>query len=322
MSKRRATTSLRLLILTLNLLNTDLGLTAGSLVKRVPGYETADPDSTMRKFERDLATLRETGLDVQTLSQHTPPRYRIPRSAYQVGDLLTDGEFQLLSRAAASWTDVAATQGGVVTNKLRAVSSRGHGPTAPSATLPLEGGAYTPTLHAAILNSQPVSFRYQSRTGLEEREVAPWNLIARGNALYLWGFDLNRWDARLFRLSRFRSAPVLIGEREATVPTGALAPREFDYDSFLVEPLLAVRKGGAPLVRLRACVLDSSDEWTLPEGWECMRGTRDDVSVWELAIMREADSVVLLEPEFLRESLLTNLETAAEWKFQQRSEDG
>ncbi|MFZ1381984.1 MAG: WYL domain-containing protein, partial [Scrofimicrobium sp.] len=274
MSEQRATTSLRLLILTLNLLNTDLGLTASALVERVPGYESPEPDSAMRKFERDLATLRETGLDVETLQHCSPPRYRIPRSRYQVGDLLSDGEFQLLSRAASSWTDVAATQGGVVANKLRAVSSLDSTPTAPSTNLSLEGGAYTPALHAAILHSQPVSFYYQSRTGLEEREVAPWNLIARGNALYLWGFDLNRWDARLFRLSRFRSVPVLIAEKEATVPTGVLTPREFDYNSFLIEPLLAVRRDSAPLVRMRASVVDTPDGWALPKGWECLRGRR------------------------------------------------
>lgn len=313
MSEQRANTSLRLLILTLNLLNTDVGLSAVRLIQRIPGYETSDADSAIRKFERDLATLRETGLHVETLLQYQPPRYRIPRMRYESEIELTDGEFQLLSRAASSWTDVAATQGGVVVNKLRAVSPSESVAMAPSAKLSLEGGAYTPTLHSAILRSQPVSFQYQSRNGLEEREVAPWNLVARGKALYLWGFDLNRWDARLFRLSRFRSVPVLIAEKEATTPTGVLTPREFNYDAFLVEPILAVREGAAPLVRMKSSPIETTSSTGLPTGWQKLKGNRDDVSSWESTILREADSVVVLEPKFLRNSLQQNLQAAAAW---------
>lgn len=311
MTDSHTSTSLRLLILTLNLLNTDIGLSTRKLMAIVPGYEGVDPDSDARKFERDLATLRETGLDVQTLPT-LPPRYRIPRSHYRGDVELTTEEFDLLSRAAESWTDVAATQGGVVVNKLRAVSSSNPHQSPHKTSIPLEGGAYTPVLHGAILRSQPVSFDYQSRSGLERREVAPWNLIARGKAVYLWGFDLNRWDARLFRLSRFRSIPEVIGEEQSTTPTGALAAREFDDHTFLISPLLAVKSDAAPLVRLRT--KSSSDRrWNLPDEWDLLQGLQDDISAWESAIAREADAVVVLEPEYLKRSMLENLRLAAAW---------
>lgn len=330
--------SLRLLVLTLNLLNTDVGLSASRLMQLVPGYETADAESGERKFERDLATLRQTGMDVQLVAGN-PPRYRIARRS-PASVQLEEREFGLLARAARSWAgspqDAAvAAQAGVIVNKLRA-ASKGVFESPPEPEIVLEGGAYTPLLHTAIARSQPVVFDYRSRHGHETREVAPWKLIARGKALYLWGFDLNRWDARLFRLSRFRSRPELIAEEEATLPTGALHPRDLEPGSFLVTPTLAVKPGGAPLVRLmcvgamgltgdhtdgQATGSDRQGEPSSrastaysPKTWDLLRGDTRDFAVWEAAVLREADEVIVLEPAGLRALVLDRLRRAAAWK--------
>lgn len=340
--------SLRLLVLTLNLLNTDVGLSASRLMQLVPGYETADAESGERKFERDIATLRQTGMDVQLVAGN-PPRYRIARRS-PASVQLEEREFGLLARAANSWAgspqDAAVgAQAGVIVNKLRA-ASKGVFEGTPGPEIALEGGAYTPLLHTAIARSQPVVFDYRSRRGRETREVAPWKLIARGKALYLWGFDLNRWDARLFRLSRFRSAPELIAEEEATLPTGALRPRDLEPEAFLVTPTLAVKPGGAPLVRLmcagalgdglgeplatdlagdRSCTRavggPRHDEPSpfpnapgLPGTWDFLHGDTRDFAVWEAAVLREADEVIVLEPTGLRTVILDHLRRAAAWK--------
>ncbi len=298
----------RILILTLNLLNTRTGLSAERLLELVPGYDSAQLASGERKLERDLATLRKTGLNVKVLPT-SPPRYLIDKGRNAKPPRLTSEEFRLLRRGSEAWSGPARTQAGVVLNKLRAVTEGSADVSPPRTVLPLEGGAYTRLLHEAITDSRPISFEYESKNGLEIREVAPWNLVARGSALYLWGFDLNRWDARLFRLSRFRSDPEMIAPSQATLPTGALAPQDFDHGSFLVAPLLAVRVGGAPLVRAKC--EPSTSTWDLPVGWEVLQGSQGDVGAWEASVLREATEVVVLEPPFLAETVQDMLTSAA-----------
>lgn len=330
--------SLRTLILTLNLLNTDLGLTAEQLLERVPGYLPADRDSAMRKLERDISSLRSTGLNVEVdqefLAREERPRYKIPRRQSDSATVrLSKEEFAVLTKATNAWEDSTSSRALVILNKLRGKSDLPPEPSATATHLGLDGGPYLPILHQAIANQQPVSFDYQSRSGKEVREVAPWNMVARGKALYLWGFDLNRWAPRLFRLSRFRSHPKLIAEPGAVVPAGVLANEKFSEQSFVVAPVLAVKVGGAPLVRLRcedrsehqdqdqdqaengvsSDIGPDAEGKDVPDGWEVLRGVEDDVAAWEAAIMREADQVVVLEPRALSTSIYSRLTVAADW---------
>lgn len=307
MSQTKGVGARRILILTLNLLNTRTGLSAKQLLQLVPGYDSGQSASSERKLERDLATLRKTGLNVTT-SQDFPPRYRIESGSGPSSARLTSEEFRLLRRGTHAWSGPARTQAGVVLNKLRAVTDGPAHVDPPRTALPLEGGAYTAVLHEAITDARPISFEYESKRGRETREVAPWNLVARGSALYLWGFDLNRWEPRLFRLSRFRSQPRFIAEAQTTLPTGPLTRREFDHDAFLVAPLLAVKAGEAPLIRTRASAAKVDG---LPAGWEGMRGEQGDTGAWEAALMREAASVVVLEPQGLADSIEERLVSAA-----------
>ena len=80
MSQARGGGARRILILTLNLLNTRTGLSAKRLLELVPGYDTAQQASAERKLERDLATLRKTGLNVKTLPTFRPATLSIRRT--------------------------------------------------------------------------------------------------------------------------------------------------------------------------------------------------------------------------------------------------
>ncbi len=319
MDKPAIHSSLRVLILTLNLLNSRAGLTFAELLDVVPGYVPVDSDTARRKLERDIELLRQAGLDVQT-TEEKQPRYRIAtRSIPEIE--LTSEEFALLSRGADTWTESAAVQASVILNKLRA---HGDGATLPSSEtrLGLDGARYMAPLHTAIRREQPVTFKYQSRTDLMDREVAPWNLVARGRALYLWGFDLDRWAPRMYRLSRFRSIPQLIAEPGSVTPVGPLAMKQFPASDFVVAPLLCIAIDGAPLVRLR-CIATTENERgdpeqqmatkTAPAGWEMLRGVEDDAAVWEAAVLRESDEVVVLEPAWLSDLVRRRLEAAAKW---------
>ena len=335
---------LRTLTLTLNLLNTRGGLTAQDLLDVVPGYLFSEPghplrgvdrDSAMRKLERDIAALRATGLNVVVDSNWADPvekpRYRIaPDRGDGDVDRFSPAELSVLSKAANVWGDADSTRTKVLLNKLRGKAEPAPSATEASVLLGLDGSKYVPLLDRARADDQPVAFDYQSRSGKSRREVAPWSLVVRGQALYLWGFDLNRWAPRLFRLSRFRSAPELIAEPGAVTSVGVFAEAELDH--FQVAPRLAVAPGAAPLTRLRCEVVqshpaepsDSAEPSVLaqhsdtagpsaPTGWEVLDGRRDDAGAWETVVLREADQVVVLEPKWLADSVYQRLRLAAKW---------
>ena len=320
---------LRTLTLTLNLLNTRAGLTAQELLEVVPGYlfselhrpiPGVDRDSAMRKLERDIAALRATGLDVVVDpgggGPFDKPRYRIAGgTASRTGgtaDRLTAAELSVLSEAASIWGDADSTRTKVILNKLRGKSDAAPEAVEPSTLLGLDGAEYVPLLDRARANDQPVAFDYQSRSERSRREVAPWSLVVRGRALYLWGFDLNRWDPRLFRLSRFQSPPELIAEPGAVASVGVFAEAELDY--LQVTPRLAAIEGGAPLTRLRCREVEpDSAKVVAPPGWDLLEGLRDDAAAWETVVLREANQVVVLEPKWLAESIHQRLGIAAKW---------
>ena len=317
---------LRTLTLTLNLLNTRIGLTAQELLEVVPGYLSSeggdslanvDRDSAMRKLERDIAALRTTGLDVVVERNWTDPadkpRYRIQSDERdQAQTRFTPAELSVLVKALGAWSGEDATQTQVILNKLLGKSDAGAAAGKPTTLLGLEGAQYVTLLDRARGDEQPVAFDYQSRAGRSRREVAPWSLVVRGQALYLWGFDLNKWEPRLFRLSRFRSEPELIAEPGAVASVGTL--KDADLDHLSVAPRLAVARGGAPLTRLRCLEPDVEAPADLvPVSWDVLQGRTDDVATWEATVLREADQVVILEPRWLADSVYQRLRLAARW---------
>ncbi len=332
MSKKRTPPSLRTLVLALNLLNTRQGLTQAQLLALVPGYSGPRKDSVRRTFERDLAVLRDSGLNIE-VSVEATPRYRISSDSSDRGPVVLDQPAaRLLLRAARAWRDSSNGSDALV-NKILGLSRDAFDAPPMPADLNLEGSPVAAKIGAAIASARPIGFEYASRSGREYREVAPWRLAARGRALYLWGFDLNRWAPRLFRLSRFRSAPDLLAEPGTVPATGPLQEAAFSSQRFLLSPLLLVREGAAPLTRARSerlsqsssesfnesfsesaseTVADSED-WraNIPAGWQLRRGRTDDMAAWEVAVLREADDVIALEPADFANRLRANLQAAA-----------
>ncbi len=307
MSSKKTPPSLRVLILALNLINTRIGMTQQELLELVPGYGSGQLDSLRRTFERDIALLRDSGLVVQ-LSEDSIPRYSIlPGVAGEGAPVLDEQAFELAVRAARAW-EVDQGEADALVNKLRGLTDGVLGEPEHSVDFKLEGSPVAAAVGQGIARSQPLGFEYASRSGKEYREVAPWRLVARGRALYLWGFDLNRWGARLFRLSRFRSVPDLLAEPGATPAEGNLQEAAFSGDHFLVTPTLLIREGAAPLVRARS----APKAGRTPPGWERYLGRSDDVAAWEQVILREAKDVFVVEPEEFSQRLFKQLQLAGD----------
>ena len=315
---KKPSASLRTLILMLNLANTRVGLTQSRLLDIVPGY-VGNPGAVTRTFERDIEGLREAGFTIEVVGDD-PPRYRIDHSSFSSTDLhVTSEQVDLIIKGASAWERGSGAFVHSIINKVAGCADLPVGKWVPQASYNLEAGTNLQSLLTAINDDQPIEFDYASRKAVETREVAPLRLIARRQALYLWGLDLNRWDERLFRLTRFRSDVRPLGE-PGSVSAADHLTGGFDEDRFLVEPVLAVSKDEAPGAwaaskpfptrQLESLPVSVQD---LPDGFELRLGRRDDIAFWEAQLLREARGVVALAPDLLVYGVRGLLERAAKW---------
>lgn len=174
-----------------------------------------------RMFQRDKDSLRDDlGLELTVIG---PPgsqdvRYRLDQAAYQMPDLeFTAQEHTAIGLALQAWRGAEMESvAHMALTKLRAlgVEAGSAGATAGlEAASPPAGVAVEP-LVAAVLARQPVTFHYRTaKTGeVAQRRVEPWQVRKLSRAWYLAGFDLDRGEARMFRLSRVIGAITPLGE--------------------------------------------------------------------------------------------------------------
>ncbi len=303
----RVSAPLRILNLALSLINSRNGKTLTELVQSVPGYQHATPDSARRTFERDVAALREAGLVVDASSgEH--PRYRVVNSEFGGEGLhLSEVEAKLLTRAASAWGEEDALKLTLL-NKLRGYAAGPLPSDASPVSYVLEGGENVEVLVSAILARQAVEFEYASKSEVSMRSVAPWRIVTRGRWFYLWGFDLDRWAPRLFRLSRMLTPPQPIGEPGDAAPEGPLAEVPFDQSAFLVAPTF-----WAIPERAAHCVNLARSTGTKRGDWELFAGRDADSSTWENYLLREVDAVVVVQPRWLAKQVARHLSLAAQW---------
>jgi len=246
-------TNLRVLNLFLDLLSSEHGRTKEQM-RSTPGYAGLGDSAFESRFQRDKDALRAAGVILELDQGSGPDRYRISPRSFPATDVHLDPtELSLVHMAVRAWSSVPTARRDVLLSKL-AGRSEGTGTAGaaggPAVEIDLEGADVVAEVMEAIEERRPLAFTYTSASGTAERAVEPWRLLLRGRALYLWGWDLDREATRLFRLSRIPSGVELLGEPgDARVPEGDL-PDPFEERT--VSPLLRVRRGAAPRVRLRA----------------------------------------------------------------------
>lgn len=312
MHEEKVPTPLRVLNLALALLNSRSGRTRAELTAAVNGYGHAKADTARRSFERDLEHLRRVGLIVEVSDRSGAATYRVSASSLgPAQSFLTAREVELLLRGAESWSQPAAAAA-TLRNKLlghvdRPLQVR------PNATRHrLQDAENLETIGLAIQEHSVLTFDYLSRSRRRIRTVAPWRVVVHRRFLYLWGFDLDEDEPRLFRLSRFMSPPKRV-DRDLIAEEGPhWTERPLEKTQFAVAPRLRVRRGTSEETTRHSHALDLSEE---PEDaeWVTRQGEEDDVSVWEQRVMREADGVIVLQPRWLAELVQASLEAAAKW---------
>jgi proteasome accessory factor B len=302
----------RLLNLVVCLLATRRYLTAEQIRRAVPGY----PDSAeafKRMFERDKEELRELGVPLEVGSDgEEDVGYRIPPQAYELPEIhLSPDEAAVLGLAARVWqrASLAEAASGALL-KLRAAGIDTD--TAPA--LHIEPRVDTdepafPALWEAVKDRYPIAFDYQGvgRTAASRRHVEPWGVVSRRGRWYVVGYDRDRADTRVFRLSR------ILGDVAADGPAGSVEVPAgvdvrkiaFDWGEPPAEPRTAT-------VRLRTGAAQGLRRWTtdvrpVDGRWDEARLRFWDLDRFAPTLARFGPDVVVLDPPDLREAVIQQL---------------
>jgi len=315
--------------LVIALLSTRTFITAERIRETVSGYADSPSDEAFsRMFERDKNELRDLGIPLETgrVSSLDPTEgYKINREAYALAPVeLTADEAAAVAMAAQLWESpemVTVTQGALL--KLRAagvdvdVPEAGVAITTTTSLPGLRGSEVVlGTLLAAIDSGQAVQFKHRASRSepYTDRTVEPWGVVTHRGRWYLVGHDRTRDATRTFRLSRIDAEIRAIGPRDAVHRPDGVDLRQIVHQAVADLPPSAQAKvwvadgrgtalrRQAAIVTTRALAGRGGDEIALDIG-------RQDRLAREIAGYG-ADAVVL-EPESLREDVMTRLRAQA-----------
>jgi len=309
----------RLLSLVVCLLSSRRYLTASQIRSAVPGY----PDSFeafKRMFERDKDELRELGIPLETGTNGTDDEvgYRISRQAYELPEIVLEpDEAAVLGLAAKVWQRAelaGAAAGGLL--KLRAAGIDAEESDQPGIEprLQTEEAAFGP-LWRAVRDRRPVTFGYQTpgRTAPQSRNLEPWGVMNRHGKWYVAGFDRDRGEERVFKLSRIDGPVTFTGPPgTVVVPPGTdvrKSVRDWDGEPPPVRTAeLRIRSGTGYGLRRRA-ISDQPAATSGSEGgqWDLVRTRFSDAGWYADYIAMFGADVVVVEPVDLREAVIRKL---------------
>jgi len=281
-------------------------------------YPGLSGDAFERKFDRDKEELRSLGVPIEVGALDTlfedEVGYRIPPDEFALPAIsLTADEAAVVGLAARVWQNAGLAD--ATAEALRKLVAAG---------ADLDPGALDiaqpsliadePTFDAfwrAASSRTPVTFDYQ-RTGMaaQTRRLQPWGLTRYSGRWYVVGFDLDRNDERVFRLSR------VLGEvRTAGRPASYDVPPGTDVRETarrLAPParhepavLLARVGSGAPL-RRRAVAVETGVTGPDDGAWDRL----EVLGVHVDEVLALGPGVVVESPGWLRDEVVTRLEAA------------
>lgn len=309
----------RLMNLFIALLVSRQYLTKDRIREAVEGYDAKDDAAFDRMFERDKIELRELGITVETGSNDKyfddEVGYRIKRDDVELPDIdLTREEAAVVGLASQVWEHAGlASASTTALFKLKAA-----GVTVDTSVLRMVEprlSASEPsfdTMWEAATKRIPVTFDYR-RPGAETttRSVQPWGVISWHGRWYMAGFDVDRDEPRVFRLTRVQGDVRLTGTPGSyEIPGGTdlkqLARTLFPQPT-LGAAVVRVRKGRGQSLRKSAdsviTIDEDFDELRLPYS-----------SPWELAseIASYGPDAIAVSPPEVRAEVIARLRAAFE----------
>ena len=223
----------RLLNLVLCLLGARQPVSRARIRDAVPGYaQSASDESFERMFERDKEELRAMGIPLETVvsAGGDVEGYRIDTAAYALPEIpVTAGELAVLGLAARAWTDAALESAARTALRKIEAASGTLGDVSPSpipvdlVAQPHPGETQLPSIWQAVREHRVLEFDYRARGrgSRERRSVEPWGTVHWSGAWYLVGWDRDRSDERVFRLSRIEGSVAIAGRAHENRPARA-----------------------------------------------------------------------------------------------------
>lgn len=208
---------------------TERALRVLGLLQSRPGWTAselaADLDVTTRTVRRDIERLRQLGYAVEG-ERGSAGGYRLARGRAVPPLLFTEDEVVAvglgLQRTAAlsagsdaedalrALAKLDAALPGPLRERLRDLRSSVR--VAGGPVLPSVGVELLTAIAGAVRSRRRISFDYPPTRSASEtlgrRRVEPYQLVVSNYGWYLWGYDLDRDDWRLFRLDRVSSMAV------------------------------------------------------------------------------------------------------------------
>ena len=295
-------------------------VTKETLRRVVPQYHDDSDEAFERKFERDKDELRSLGvpIEVGALDAFFDDElgYRIRPEAYALPEVALDAdEAAVVGLAARVWQNAGlASAASDALLKLRAAGAQvdpgGLDVVSPRVSAPEP--AFDP-VWAALSSRTRIAFDYRrsDASEAEARRVEPWGVVSVRSRSYLVGFDRDREDHRVFRLSRVVGEVRTEGGPAAyEVPAGtdvrALASRVVrDTDPFAA--VLRVRRGRGHGLRTRAQAVAP-----LEQGWDRVEIELRDLEAAVDEVLSYGSDVIVESPAILRDRLVARLEALVE----------
>ena len=274
-------------------------------------YAGSTHDAFEKMFERDKDELRQLGIPIDMASQDVffedEQGYRIHRSSFELPDVALEAdEAAVLGLAARVWQHAGlagATSDAIVKLKAAGVEVDRSALDLVEPQLTAEEPSFD-AFWAAAQRRVPVEFDYQ-RSGSAEvirRHLQPWRVAWSSGRWYVLGFDTDRGEPRLFRLSRVR------GEVGPTGRPGSFAlPSDVDFHVLtrqLVAPTapaaarasVLVRSGAANGLRRQAAAVEEAVLGPDGErGW-------DRLTIEGSSVQTVADEVLSFGPDAYAEA--------------------
>jgi predicted DNA-binding transcriptional regulator YafY len=255
-----------------------------------------------RQFSRDKEVLTSIGVPIEwqqtTSSDGT---YRIDHDRLYLPDLsLTDAEVMALHQARALWMKTPI-EDAIHTALARMTASRPMTPPVVGAQLGAAHNLLT-DLVAAAREQSPIKFRYRTAgdDAITQRNVRPWAILMAHQQWYLVGWDFDRDDERIFKLTRIESktiSPLAAEAISARQQSASMRPPDFDINAIRqrlyteqsqTDAYIWLDAEAASGLRVRATLIDERN------GWELLQVTYQDTlktaaSIAALATQAQVD---------------------------------
>lgn len=295
----------RLLNLVIALLSTRAPLSRATIQAKVAGYDSdASVAAFERMFERDKEELRAMGVPIRTITDaHGEVQgYVVDADEYATADLnLTADEIAVLNLAAQLW-DNAVLESAALTAVRKLESTIDEEAASPPNTfgvLTARDAALLPLLRA-VRDGRVVRFDYRKphQEQADKRTVEPWAVHSKDGRWYLAGWDVDRSEERVFRVSRITGTVQVTALEVTTRARGQSDDWQAEIDDDITAQITIPDGVGAELRRLPHASSTDGTTFTVTEGRQQL-----------LTLLWRADpSVSILEPEDLNADYRAGLE--------------